>query len=149
MPFTLWPLCLWPDANQSASKAGTADKAKGIWEIKLHWQAVIYITTDLLLKQINHLFPSTAFLIFARNSRHTNYSACGVILDVWLGGHAGNCVNPGCGFTPEQCCGVSDRRRLSSLSVGRSPKSWLIRLTGQYLNCTGLAKVMLINLKAL
>lgn len=37
---------------------------------------------------------------------------------------------------------VSDRRGLSSLSVGRSPKSWLIRLTRQSLDSTGLAKVM-------
>ena len=105
VPFTAWPLQLWPDANQSASKAGIADKAEGIREIKLRWHAVIYIAIDLLLQQINHLFPSTAFLIFPCISRHTNYSACGVMLDVWLGGHAGNCVNPGCGFTLEQCCG--------------------------------------------
>lgn len=105
VPFTPRLLQLWPDANQSASKAGVADKAEGIREIKLRWHAVIYIAIDLLLQQINHLFPSTAFLIFPCNSMHTNYSACGVMLDVWLGGHAGNCVNPGCGFTLERCCG--------------------------------------------
>lgn len=103
--FTLWLLQLLPDANQSAAGAGVVDKAEGIREIKLRWHAVIYITIDLPLLQINHLFPSFAFLIFASNSGHTNYSACGVTLDVWLGGHAGNCVNPGCGFTPELCFG--------------------------------------------
>lgn len=64
VPFTPWPLQLWPDANQSASKVGVADKAEGIREIKLLWHAVIYITIDLPLQQINHLCPSTAFLIF-------------------------------------------------------------------------------------
>lgn len=145
VPFTPWLLQLWPDANQSASKACVADKAEGIREIKLRWHAVIYIAIDLLLQQINHLFPSTAFLIFSRNSRQTNYSACAVMLDVWLGGHAGNCVNPGCGFTPERCCGGFRQKGAVLPPFGCLPKSWLIRLTGQYLDCTGLSEVMCAN----
>lgn len=102
------------------SKAGKADKAGGIWKIKLSWRAVIYI---LLLQQINHLFPSAVFLIFPRNFKHTNYNARGEMLDVWLEGHAGNCVNPGCAFTLELVFGRFQRERergggVSLLSFG-------------------------------
>lgn len=144
VPFTLWPLQLGPDANQSASKAGVADKAKGIREIKLRWHAVIYIAIDLL-RQINHLFPSTAFLIFP--------AILGTPITVpvvwcWRYGWEDTLIivlTPDVGSLWSNVVEVSDRRGLSSFTVGCSPKLWLIRLAGQCLDCTGLAKVMCSN----
>lgn len=143
--FTPRLLKLWPDANQSATKAGVADKAEGIREIKLRWHAVIYIAIDLLLQQINHLFPSTAFLIFPCNSSHTITVP---VVWCWMYGWEDMLVialTLDVGSLWSNVVEVSDRRGLSSLSVGCSPKSWLIRLTGQCLDSTGFAKVMCAN----
>lgn len=144
VPFTPWPLHLRPDANQSASKASVADKAKGIREIKLRWHAVIYIAIDLL-QQINHLFPSTAFLIFPA------FLGTPITVPVvWCLRYGWEdmlviVLTPDVGSLWSNVVEVSDRRGLSSFSVGCSPILWLIRLAGQCLDCTGLAKVICAN----
>lgn len=126
---TVWlSYAWWPSLGDSFSYdlMQTNQQVRMAWqtrpreteEMKLCWHAVIYIAIDLLLKQINHLFPSTAFLIFLSNSRNTNYNAHGVMPLVWLGGHAGNCVNPVCEFTPMQCCGGLRQRRPVLLLLG-------------------------------
>lgn len=117
-----WLSCVrWPSLGDSFSSdpMQTNQQTRMAWqtrpreteEIKLCWHGVIYIAIDLLLKQINHLFPSTAFLIFLSNSRNANYNAHGVMQLVWLGGHAGNCVNPVFEFTPMQRRGGLRQRR--------------------------------------
>lgn len=140
--FTPRLLQLWPDTDQSAGKASVADE--GIRQIKLRRNGMIYFTIDLLLllSQINHLFPSTGFLIFRRNSRRTNYGACGVMRDVCLEDMRVIALTLDVGSLWSNAVEVSDRRGLSSLSAGLSPKSGLIRLTGQYMDSTGPAKAM-------